>query len=196
MFPLRVYPYCTIKLRFNREQEQKRTKSCMKRCSYFFAARFYHPPQKTGVNPFIFICMNKNTAKTRRFFTQHSWSKAQGIQIVYHQPPYFMKPVSLSAQALLIPRILAAFRLICPLLSLPTLFFSAMYFSSAAPPQKRKAQLPLTAIFLLVQPLTALLTRISVPPALPSLLHEINRDNKKETQPRIHGITSLSMVQL
>lgn len=63
-------------------------------------------------------------------------------------------------------------------------------------PQKRKAQLPLTAIFLLVQPPTALLTRISVPPALPSLLHEINRDNKKETQPRIHGITSLSMVQL
>lgn len=69
-------------------------------------------------------------------------------------------------------------------------------FLLRCPPQKRKAQLPLTAIFLLVQPPTALLTRISVPPALPSLLHEINRDNKKETQPRIHGITSLSMVQL
>lgn len=67
MFPLRVYPYCTIKLRFNREQEQKRTKSCMKRCSYFFAARFYHPLKKTDVNSFVFICMNKNTAKTRRF---------------------------------------------------------------------------------------------------------------------------------
>lgn len=89
-----------------------------------------------------------------------------------------MKPVSLSVQSLLIPRILAAFWPICLLLSLPTLFFSAVYFSSAAP-RKRKAQLPLTAISLLVQPLTALLTRISVPPALPSLLHEINRDNKK-----------------
>jgi hypothetical protein len=50
-----------------------------------------------------------------------------------------MKPVSLSAQALLIPRILAAFWPICPLLSLPTLFFSAMYFSYAAPPKKKGA---------------------------------------------------------
>lgn len=39
----------------------------MKRCSYFFAARFYHPLKKTDVNSFVFICMNKNTAKTRRF---------------------------------------------------------------------------------------------------------------------------------
>ena len=193
MFPLRVYPYCTIKLRFNREQEQKRTKGCMKRCSCFFASRICRP-SKTDANSLVFIHVNKNSENST-FFTQPSQSKAQDIQIVYRHPPYFMKPVSLSVQALLVPRILAAFWPICPLLSLPALFFSTVYFSYAAP-RKRKAQLLLIAIFLLVQTLTALLTRISVPPALPSLLHEINRDNKKETQPRIHGIASLSMVQL
>lgn len=66
MFPLRVYPYCTIKLRFNREQEQKRPKSCMKRCSCFFASRICRP-SKTDANSLIFIHVNKNTAKTRRF---------------------------------------------------------------------------------------------------------------------------------
>ena len=55
LFPLRVYPYCTIKLRFNREQEQKRTKSCMKRCSCFFSSRICHPLKKqTQIRLFSF----------------------------------------------------------------------------------------------------------------------------------------------
>lgn len=32
-----------------------------------FCSKVLPPPQKTDVNSFVFICMNKNTAKTRRF---------------------------------------------------------------------------------------------------------------------------------
>ena len=81
LFPLRVYPYCTIKLRFNREQEQKRTKGCMKRCSCFFASRICRP-SKTDANSFVFICMNKNTAKTRRFSVNILGSKP-GVYKLY-----------------------------------------------------------------------------------------------------------------
>lgn len=39
----------------------------MKRCSYFFCSKDLPPLKKTDANSFVFIRMNKNTAKTRRF---------------------------------------------------------------------------------------------------------------------------------
>ena len=160
-----------------------------------FCSKVLPPPQKTDVNSFVFICMNKNTAKTRRF---HSTFLVQSPGYTNCIPP----PATLYETGITIYSSSFDPKDIGCISAHMSFTFSSYFvlfccvFLLRCPPQKRKAQLPFTAIFLLVQPLTALLTRTSVPPALPSLLHEINRDNKKETQPRIHGIASLSMVQL